>query len=188
MLKRIIPFAHQLLIDTVQKDDIVVDGTCGNGNDTLLLASLTGPKGHVYAFDIQEQAIGSTKQKLQENNHHNITYILDSHSKMNTYIKEEHKGKIAAAIFNLGYLPGSDKSIVTKPDSTIEAVEHLLQYIQKGGLLILVVYHGHTEGKTEKEALLSFAAQLDQKQYDVLQYGFINQVNHPPFILAIQKR
>lgn len=188
MLQRIIPFAHQLLRDHVSANDIVIDATCGNGHDTLLLASLVGPNGHVYAFDVQEQAINHTKAKLQDGNYENATFVLDSHDKLNKWIRPDHQGSIAAAIFNLGYLPGSDKEIITKASSTISAVELLLQYIQKGGLIILVVYHGHDGGTEEKDALVSFVCELNQKDYAVLRYEFINQVNAPPFVLAIQKK
>lgn len=188
MLKGIIPFAHQLLTDHVKEQDIVIDATCGNGHDTLLLASLVGPNGHVYAFDVQKQAINQTKQKLNDANLTNTTYVLDSHDQLDKWVPANHQGKIAAAIFNLGYLPGSDKAVITKASSTIRAVELLLQYIQKDGLIILVVYHGHPGGKMEKDALISFAYGLDQKQFAVLRYEFVNQVNHPPFVLAIQKR
>ena len=32
--------------------------------DTELLATLVGPEGKVYAFDIQEQAVTTTKERL----------------------------------------------------------------------------------------------------------------------------
>lgn len=188
MLKGIIPYAHHLLKTSIEKGDIVVDATCGNGNDTLFLASLVGELGHVYAFDIQEQAITTTKALLEKNNHKHVTYIQDSHANVKSYLSDEHVGKIGGAIFNLGYLPRSDKQIITTCESTLPAVSTLLENLQSGRLVILVVYHGHDGGKDEKSAVLNYTQQLDQKQYAVLQYQFINQQNNPPFVIAIQKR
>lgn len=188
MLKGIIPYAHQLLKNTIKEGDVVVDATCGNGNDSLFLASLVGGDGHVYAFDIQEQAITTTTTLLKEHRHTNVSTIKDSHSNVKQYLEADNVKEIGGAIFNLGYLPRSDKQIITKSSSTLPAMKQLLDYLQKGRLLILVVYHGHEGGNVEKEDILSFANQLDQKQFGVLQYQFINQKNNPPFVIAIEKR
>lgn len=187
MLTGIIPYAHELLKQSVRPHDHVIDATCGNGNDTLFLAQLVGAEGHVYACDIQEQAIENTKQKISEHNINNVTFINDSHEHINKYIPESVPKHIGGAIFNLGYLPGSDKTIVTKAESTIKAVESMLPLLRSRALVILVVYHGHEGGINEKTKLLPFVESLEQKKYSVLKYQFINQINNPPFIIAIQK-
>lgn len=185
-LQSIIPFAHDLLNRTIQLGDTVVDATCGNGNDTLFLSELVGTTGHVYAFDIQEQAIETTRELLQNNERNNVTLIHDSHALIERYIDEATT--LAAGVFNLGYLPRSDKAIITKPDSTIQAIETLLPLLKKNGLLVLVVYAGHPGGMEEKNAVVQFVSQLEQQQYFVLKYGFINLVNEPPFVIAIEKK
>ena len=188
MFKGVIPFAHHLLKEVTTEGDIVLDATCGNGNDTLLLATLVGETGHVYSFDVQQQAIETTKQLIQQHGWNNVHYIHDSHAKLETYLQEEHKEKVRAAIFNLGYLPRSDKKVITEAPSTIAAMEALLHNLKKGGRVVLVVYHGHVGGKEEKDAVLQFVTNLDQQYYGVLQYGFVNQRNNPPFVIAIEKR
>lgn len=185
-LKGIIPFAHDLLTKTVTHRDSVIDATCGNGNDTLFLSQLVGEEGHVYAFDIQEQAIETTKKRLYEKKRNNVTLIHDSHASVTQYIDDQTS--IAAAIFNLGYLPRSDKTIITKPDSTIAAIKNILPLLKKNGLLILVVYAGHEGGVEEKNAVLQLVTQLEQKEYFVLKYEFINLINEPPFVIAIEKK
>lgn len=185
-LQGIIPFAHDLLNQTIEQGDTVVDATCGNGNDTLLLSELVGNNGHVYAFDIQRQAIESTNKLLKDNERNNVTLIHDSHALIERYI--DASTTLAAGVFNLGYLPRSDKTIITKPDSTIIAIKKLLPLLKKNGLLVLVVYAGHPGGMEEKKAILQFVAELDQQQYFVLKYGFINLVNEPPFVVAIEKK
>lgn len=188
MLKSVLKYAHHLLKESVEKGEIVVDATCGNGYDSLFLSDLVGPNGKVLAFDIQEQAIQSTREKLIRENRTNVTLIHDSHENMKEYLSLQKDMEIGGAIFNLGYLPRSDKTIVTKGESTVKAVETLLTYLKKNRLIVLVVYHGHEGGKEEKEILLKYALELDQKKYSVLRYGFINQKNNPPFIIAIQKK
>ncbi len=188
-LEGVLPFARTLLRSFCEEGDIVIDATCGNGNDTLFLSKLVGESGHVFAFDIQEQAIENSKQRLVDHHaNHNVTFYHASHDELTTQLPSDLHTKVTAAIFNLGYLPGSDKSITTTGSSTIGAIEQLLQLLKPEGVIILVIYHGHEEGKREKELVMNYVKQLDQKQVHVLQYEFINQKNDPPFVVAIEKR
>lgn len=188
MIQGILQYAHHLLKETISTGETVIDATCGNGHDTLFLSTLVGKSGHVLAFDVQNQAINNTTELLTQHNQKNITYIHDSHAHASYYMKKLSCETVGGAIFNLGYLPNSDKSITTKGDSTIQAVESILLKLKRHGLIVMVVYHGHEGGQSEKNSLLEYVQQLDQKQYHVLQYGFINQKNSPPFILAIEKK
>lgn len=188
-LEGILPFARTLLKKAVQSGDSVVDATIGNGHDTLFLAELVGESGHVFGFDIQEDAIEQTKNRLsQQGFTENTSLFHRGHEHILTNIPTSIHGKITGAIFNLGYLPGGDKSVVTTAKTTIMAIEQLLEIMAKEGLIVLVIYHGHLEGAVERDELLPFVQQLDQKKVHVLQYQFINQNNHPPFIIAIEKR
>lgn len=188
-LEGILPFARTLLKKAVQSGDSVVDATIGNGHDTLFLAELVGDSGHVFGFDIQEEAIQQTKHRLSQQGHiENISLFHRGHEHILTTIPASFHGRITGAIFNLGYLPGGDKSVVTTAKTTIMAIEQLLEIMAKEGLIVLVIYHGHQEGAVERDELLPFVRQLDQKKVHVLQYQFINQTNHPPFIVAIEKR
>ncbi|WP_306278122.1 tRNA (mnm(5)s(2)U34)-methyltransferase [Terribacillus halophilus] len=188
MLKHVIAYAHELIEQVVNPGDTVIDATCGNGNDTLVLSRLVGDEGKVLAFDIQEQAIEMTSKHLTMHDVTNTTLILDSHQRVDHYITPEDEGKLAGAIFNLGYLPGSSKAITTNAESTITAIEKIRHSMKPGGRIVLVVYHGHAEGAIEKEGLLAHVKEYDQKQYAVLQYRFLNQKNNPPFIIAIEKK
>lgn len=95
---------------------------------------------------------------------------------------------IAAAIFNLGYLPGGDKGVTTTGKTTIAAIEQLFNRLKQGGLIVLVVYHGHPQGKKEKNELLAYVESLPQEKAHAATYQFINQKNDPPFVVAIEKR
>lgn len=180
-------FSHNLLKETVGKGDSVIDATVGNGNDTVLLATLVEKTGIVYGFDIQEQAIQTTQEKLLltglspqvklfHQGHETIPNVLEKNT------------SLSAAIFNLGYLPKSDKSIITKPDTTLSAFDAVLPRLRIGGKLLVVVYYGHEGGEEEKDAVLDYMKSLPQHEFDVLQYGFINQANNPPFLLAVEKK
>lgn len=165
----------------------MVDGTIGHGHDTLLLAELVGPTGRVLGFDIQAQAIESTRGKLiAAGLDGRVTLFQESH---------EHAGlrlggmqTIGAAQFNLGYLPGGDKGIVTRGSSTLRCLKNLLPRLRPGGMAIFVIYYGHDGGPEEKDALLSFVDGLDQKTFTVLQYSMRNWRSDPPFLIAIEKR
>lgn len=188
-LERILPFAKKLLEKAVPSGAVVIDATLGNGHDTVFLADLVGESGRVYGFDIQEDAIHTSTERLEKYGlTDRVTLFHAGHEQLYKLIPVEHYGKVTAAIFNLGYLPGSDKTIVTKPETTIAAIQQLLEIMLPEGIIILVIYHGHAEGAVERDALLTYCQEIDQKKAHVLQYRFINQQNNPPFIVAIEKR
>lgn len=183
-LKRIIQYAQFLLTEAIQEGDIAVDATAGNGHDTLFLAGLVGETGKVYAFDVQREAIDATTERLLEHSLEHRTIVIHSgHERVKDYVHEP----IAGAIFNLGYLPGSDHAIVTTANTTIQAIEALLDLLKVGGIIVLVVYHGHEGGPAERDAVLQYVSALPQKKIHVLRYEFINQQNNPPFIVALEK-
>ncbi|MFC6039132.1 class I SAM-dependent methyltransferase [Paenisporosarcina macmurdoensis] len=181
-LERVLPYAKTLLKSTVSPGDIVIDGTAGNGHDTLFLAELVGSTGHVYAFDVQQAAIEATLLRVADWQD-NVTVIHAGHETISSYVTKE----ISAAVFNLGYLPGKDHSIITQPHTTIEAIESCLHLLKVNGLIVLVVYHGHEGGDKEREDLLNYVSNLPQSFVHVLKYEFVNQQNHPPFVLVIEK-
>ncbi|MCK0471256.1 class I SAM-dependent methyltransferase [Halalkalibacter sp. APA_J-10(15)] len=184
----ILPFARTLLENTLEKGDIAIDCTVGNGHDTVFLAQLVEASGHVYGFDIQEEAINKTKQRLRKEHLDQVTLFHCGHEQIVTKLPTDHLCKVKAAIFNLGYLPGGDKSIVTQGTTTIKAIKDLLQKMPQGGTIVLVIYHGHPEGKKEKETVESYVTQINQKTAHVLKYQFMNQVNNPPYVIGIEKR
>ncbi|MFP3125021.1 16S rRNA (cytosine(1402)-N(4))-methyltransferase [Ectobacillus funiculus] len=188
-LERILPFARTLLQMAVKDGSYAVDATIGNGHDTAFLAQLVGEAGKVFGFDIQEQAILNTQARLTEQNLLSRALLFhESHGRLLEMLPVDAKENVTGAVFNLGYLPGGDKSIVTNPNSTIDAIKQLLQIMAPEGIIVLVIYHGHEEGQAERDAVVEFAMNLDQQMAHVLRYEFINQGNHPPFIIAIEKR
>ncbi len=183
-LERVIQYAQTLLRMSVAEGDIAVDATAGNGHDTVFLAELVGPNGYVYAFDVQKEAVDATLLRVLDYSYEDRVRVLNrGHETVDEFVTKE----IGAAIFNLGYLPGSDHTIVTKPNTTVEAIEKLLKLLKVGGMIVLVVYHGHEGGKEERDEVIRYVSELPQKYVHVLRYEFINQKNDPPFIIALEK-
>lgn len=183
-LERVLQYAKTLLRDTVEVGDTVVDATAGNGHDTLFLAELVGDTGRVYAFDVQQQAVDATFQRLEEAHlQARCEVILDGHEQVANYVSTP----IKAAVFNLGYLPGASHDVITKPSTTVAALESILQQLVVGGMIVLVIYYGHEGGKEERDRVLDYVASLPQKQVHVLRYEFVNQQNDPPFVVALEK-
>jgi len=158
----------------IEPGDAVVDATCGRGKDTLFLARLVGPSGKVWAFDIQPEAIESTRQHLvQAGCIKQVVLISDDHKNIGKHVKQPVNG----GMFNLGYLPGGDHRLVTRAESTLAALEGILDLLVAGGRITLVCYPGHPGGAAEYEQLSKMLAALPQRQYEILETGFVNQRN-----------
>lgn len=195
MLKQL-EMAHWMLKDIIKTNDVVVDATMGNGYDTQFLAEL-GAK--VYAFDVQEEALNATEKRLDdagiknqifEKNLSNlltepsVNLILSGHEKLSEYVKEP----IKAAIFNLGYLPKTDKSVVTRADTTLTALDALTNQLVVGGRIAIMIYYGHEGGTEEKDAVIKWTSNLPQKDWEVTSYAPLNQIHTPPILVLIEKR
>lgn len=179
-----VTMAHKIISAVVTRGDVVVDGTAGNGKDTLFLAQLVGEEGKVYAFDIQQEALERTKEKLiQANVLSRVKLIHSGHETMAHFIKSPVK----AIMFNLGYLPGGDKKIITKPETTLEALKQSLTLLQKYGVVSLTVYTGHPGGLEEWLMLKNHLETLERSHYDVVLHRFLNRESHSPFHVTIQK-
>ena len=176
---RPLEMAHDFLREVITDQDTVVDATMGNGHDTLFLAKLAK---EVYAFDIQEQALVYTQKRLEEAGLFNAHLILKGHEEVDSYVDQ-----VKAAIFNLGYLPSADKSIITQPKTTIQAIDKLCHRLIKGGRIAIMIYYGHEGGNLEKDAVLDFVSHLPQQEFTVASYRTLNQINHPPFLVMIEK-
>lgn len=176
---------HKYFISQHLKEgDTVVDYTMGNGHDTLYLSKAVGEKGKVYAFDVQQAALDSTKKLLtDEGAPENYTLILDSHANVLNYVSEPVK----VGVFNLGWLPGSDKTITTRRESTMAAVEAAISLIDHDGLLLIAVYPGHEEGKLEGEMLSEYFSGISRYQLCVARLQIINSPTSPFFFMIERK-
>ncbi|MBR0267700.1 MAG: methyltransferase domain-containing protein [Clostridia bacterium] len=176
--------ARDILLRAVRPGDTVVDATMGNGHDTLFLAGQVGPEGHVYAFDIQADAVESTRKLLAEQNlSDRVTLLCRSHAEL----VEAVPAGVAAVVFNLGWLPGGDHSITTLCASTEKAVSAALEILKPGGVVTVCAYPGHAEGTRELEMLTDRLASLSNREYNVLRHTFLNAGPGAPECFVIQK-
>ena len=185
-LTNILSAAKRLLDVAIKENGVYADFTMGKGNDTLYIKKMC-PSGVIYAFDIQAEALEITKKRLINENcfDENVHLICSSHADFKKYVPENTE--LDGAIFNLGYLPGGDKSVTTKTGSTIACLTDALEILKPGGVIVVSVYPGHEEGTTEGETVLAFAESLDQKLFDCLYHRLVN-IPEAPFIVAFQKK
>ncbi len=168
----------------IKEGGCAVDFTMGNGHDTLYLSRAVGENGRVFAFDIQKQALESTEKLLKSSDcPQNYTLILDSHANVKNYVD----CKICAGVFNLGYLPGGDKSITTLHESTLIAVDSAIDLLDDDGIVLIAIYPGHAEGTVEGNMLTEHLSHLDRKIHCVSQFKIINSPTSP-FFIAIEKK
>ena len=170
------------ILEHLGEGDVAVDFTMGNGNDTLFLSKTVGECGRVYAFDIQEQALASTKAKLEEEGApENYTLICASHHRVKEFVKEP----IKAGMFNLGYLPRSNrKSVTTMRETTMPAVEAAIELLLPDGVLIVAIYPGHEEGALEGDMLREYFKGLSKYRICASEFRILNSPDSPYFFLV----
>ena len=161
--------------------DVAVDFTMGNGNDTLFLSRAVGESGRVYAFDIQEEALISTRAHLEANGApENYTLICASHHRVKEFVTEP----IKAGMFNLGYLPRSGrKTVTTMRETTLPAVTAALELLAPDGVLIVAIYPGHEEGALEGEMLREYFSGLSKYRICPSEFKILNSPTSPYFFL-----
>ena len=178
-------WAHELMENAMFPGARAIDATMGNGHDTKWLCMLAGDEGRVYAFDVQKQAVESTRARLEEAGLLHIAELFHTgHENMAEYVKEP----IDAIMFNLGWLPSGDKNITTLTETTLLAVDSATKLLASGGILTICVYPGHAEGSKERDAVLEWASGLNHKVYDVMLRRYLNQPNDPPLMIAVRRR
>ena len=160
--------AHDLIRDILRPGDIAIDATVGNGHDTLFLAEQVGPSGRVYGFDIQQAAIDSTREKFRQNELSDcLTLLHASHADMDEKVPADLHGKIRVIMFNLGYLPGGDKSVITLTDSTLAALTAASRILAVNGIITLLAYPGHQGGDLETDQVKIWCERLNPEQFKV---------------------
>ncbi|MCR4943293.1 MAG: class I SAM-dependent methyltransferase [Clostridium sp.] len=169
--------SHSIIKNFLERKVTAIDGTLGNGHDTDFLADNFEK---VYAFDIQKQACDNYIEK----NIQNVTVINDSHSNFEEYIKEE----VDCIMYNLGFLPGGDKTITTMHKSSLKSIKDGLELLASGGIMTICIYTGHDEGKKEESCIMEFLRELPKNKFGVMEHRFINRKNNPPALVVVEKK
>lgn len=182
-------FAHFIWKQQLNPGDVVVDATCGNGHDTLWLAThvLTSVSGRVYAYDIQAQAMEKTSQLLTQELPSEMRPRVILEQRSHEIFPEELTAlKPKLFVYNLGYLPGSDKSTTTQEQTTQQSLTRACELVAPGGLISVTCYSGHPEGTQEVAMLTSWCGQLSPKQWSCSWMHWVNR-RVAPSLLLIQK-
>lgn len=182
---QITEWVHHFIEQQVKEGDFCIDATMGKGNDTVLLSRLAGETGKVIGFDIQQEAVNFTEERLRrEACPENYELLRVSHEKMAAYAKED---SVSCIVFNFGYLPGGDHSKATKAASSLAAIESGLKLLKKKGLMSLCIYSGGDSGFEERDAILEYVHKLDCHKYLVIQSEYVNRPNNPPIPVLVIK-
>lgn len=180
--------AHNLVKAKLNPGDIVIDATVGNGHDTFFLLQQIQPAGWVYGFDCQQSALNSAGAKIRQAMLSDcLTLIHGCHSAMAEKIPKQHHGGIRAIMFNLGYLPGSDKAVITKAESTIAALTVASELLSVSGIITVVAYPGHSGGEREMEAVKCWCDRLDTGYFNVRTLFSSEHKDSAPRLFVIEK-
>ena len=172
------------ILNHLHEGDVAVDFTMGNGHDTEFLSKTVGENGHVYAFDVQELAVRSTAQNLKNAGcAENYTLILDSHHNVKNYVDRP----IKAGMFNLGYLPGSDKTVTTMRETTLPAIEAAISLMDKDAIILVAVYPGHAEGEAEGVMVEEYLSSLSRYKVCCTKIKIVNSPTSPFFFVIESK-
>ena len=177
-------WAEELIRQAVEPGARVIDATMGNGYDTQWLAELVGESGHVYGFDIQLEAVNRTRDRLAAAGLENRATLFHAGHE---HIAELVGEPVDAAVFNLGWLPGTDKALRTRAETTLTAVNAALDRLKEGALMTICVYPGHPEGRDELDRLIAWGRALPGEKYDVTARAYLNQSGDPPVLIAVKK-
>ena len=179
MAKPHLETAHAFWKDLVTPSDTVIDATCGNGYDTLLLSQLAEK---VYSIDIQQQAITSAQSKLTEELRKKVVFLHCCHS---LFPAEIRPASVKLIVYNLGYLPGGNKSQTTQVETTLLSLNRALSLVQPGGAVSITCYPGHAEGKREEEAIQEWIASLDSK-WTFQHHRWLSRLHAPSLIIITE--
>ena len=181
-------FAHDYWTHLVQPGDTVIDATCGNGHDALYLAKLALREelpNKLYVIDLQEKAIEATHQRLachlSATLLQKVIFLQSCHSK---FPAELPVASVKLIIYNLGYLPGADKTLTTKTETTLASLFQAMNLIQPGGALCITCYPGHPEGEKEEEAVLKMASSLDFRRWSCCHHRWVNRQKAPSLLIV----
>jgi ubiquinone/menaquinone biosynthesis C-methylase UbiE len=181
--------AQTFISQVLGPGDLALDATLGKGYDTLFLARTVGETGRVYGLDIQAKALETTRERLEHAGLANrVVLARADHGRLAGRLPPVPDEGIQAAMINLGYLPGSDKRVITRPDSTLKALAGLAVRLRPGGRLSVLAYTGHPGGLEEAEAVETWARALAPSDWHLHLVVPEGTRLSPPRLLVISRK
>lgn len=187
-LPRMVDLARAMVANVLSPGDHVVDATVGNGRDTLWLAQQVGPSGRVLGLDLQREALQRTQERLVASGiEDRVLLVRCGHERLDAILPEHGlMARPKVVMFNLGYLPGGDPSVVTRAETSLAAVRYALRRVVSGGLITVILYPGHREGHLESELILAWANELNENLASMIRCEVVSKTRSPaPWFLAI---
>ncbi|MFA8343787.1 MAG: class I SAM-dependent methyltransferase [Rhodothermaceae bacterium] len=187
-LQGIVHIAQQTFKRFLKPGDIAVDATVGAGYDTLFLARTVGKTGHVYGFDVQEEALTRARANIEKDGVVTpITLFCQGHETMKEALPEEVHGKIKAFSFNLGYLPASESPVTTEAKTSLPAIQAAMEIMHPKGVIAIAIYSGHAQGKIEQDEIKAWAASVPYPDFRIASYEFINKDQNQETLLLMER-
>ena len=193
-LQGIVHMAQNAFQRFVKPGDSVVDATLGAGYDTLSLAKLVGKSGHVYGFDVQEEAIRRSRENIQKadpngksNLEKRITLFQQGHETMAETLPKAVHGQVKAVSFNLGYLPASESKVTTEAKTSLVAIETAMDLLHPKGLIAIAIYSGHPQGQEEQHLIKKWALEQDYYTWRIASYEFMNKTQNQETLLLMER-
>jgi 16S rRNA C1402 N4-methylase RsmH len=146
-----------------------------------------GGRGKVLAIDIQSEAIQTTAARVRELLlSERVSVHQESHAKLGERLTG-CEGTVAAVMFNLGYLPGGDKAVITEPGSTLQALKAAVKILRPQGVVTVIAYRGHDGGQDEAEAVAEVAEEQRGLGYEVEVIESDPSNQHSPVMTVIRR-
>lgn len=138
--------SHELILK-IKKKDLAIDCTLGNGHDSLFLSKLFK---EVHSLDIQPLALKRSKERLKDES--NVYLYLLNHKDIDTL----NLKNVDLILYNLGFLPGSDKKIITNYTTTLTSLKKAYELINDEGEIIIASYIRQPNGKEEYDMIIKY--------------------------------
>lgn len=188
ILPTVVEWSHWIVARVLGPGDCALDATVGHGHDLVMMAQRVGASGCVIGCDIQQRAIDSARANAESKGvADRVRLHLESHEHLDRIAAAEGIGSFRAIMYNLGYLPGGDKSIRTRIETTIPSLGKALGLLAAGGVMTIVSYRGHEGGAEEAEAIVRWCRKLPPHLYECTEYSAIFP-DLAPLGIAIAKR
>lgn len=169
--------SHYIIKEFLENKDVAIDATLGNGYDTDFLSDNFK---EVYSFEIQQCACESYIKKQNKN----VTVVNDSHDEFRKYISTN----VDCIMYNLGFLPGGDKEVTTKHETSLKSIKEGIELLRCGGIMTICLYRGHNEGKEEEKRIVPYLESLSKAKFGVMYHSFLNRSEDAPILIVVEKK
>lgn len=110
------------------------------------------------------------------------------HEELLRLVPEEAQDRVRAVAFNLGFLPTGPKDRITRPDTTVAALDQACDLLVPGGRIALAAYTGHAGGLREAAAVARWAHRRRGPGLAIVNRGRSGESGRAPYLLVLKRR